>query len=70
MHQQWVIMCPSELIAGYYWYGPKKHSFDITPQWVESLCVPLWVDQNIDDDIESIESTDVDGQSQPEVTVK
>ena len=66
VHQQRVTRCPSELIAGYYWYGPKKRSSGRTPQWVKSLCVPSGVDQYMDDDIGSIESTDDDGQSPPE----
>ena len=38
MHQQRVTKCPPELIAGYYWYGPKKCSAGKIPRWVTTLC--------------------------------
>ena len=37
VHQQCVTKCPPELIAGYYWYGPKKHSAGKIPSWVTTL---------------------------------
>ena len=52
VHQQRVTYTryPPELVAGYYWYGPAKHSFGKTPQWVQSLCAPPQ-DQNENNDI-------------------
>ena len=37
VHQQRVTRCPPDLIAGYYWYGPKKHSSGKVPMWIEKL---------------------------------
>ena len=37
VHQQRVTRCPPQLIVGYYWYGPKKHSDGKVPQWIERL---------------------------------
>ena len=38
VHQQRVTSSPpAHLVAGYYWYGPKKHSSGKVPQWVEKL---------------------------------
>ena len=35
VHQQRVTSSPPALVAGYYWYGPKKHSSGKVPQWIE-----------------------------------
>ena len=37
VHQQRVTRCPPDLIAGYYLYGPKKHSSGRVPMWIERL---------------------------------
>ena len=37
VHQQRTTRCPPELVAGYYWYGPKKHSMGGAPTWVDQL---------------------------------
>ena len=40
VHQQRVTKCPPELIAGYYWYGPRKCSNGKIPHWVAALNQP------------------------------
>ena len=37
VHQQRVTRCPTELVTGYYWYGPKKHCTGGAPKWVIDL---------------------------------
>ena len=37
VHKQRITRCPSELLAGYYWYGAKKHSTGGAPKWVSEL---------------------------------
>ncbi len=37
VHQSRVAPCPEGFPAGYYWYGPKRHSPGRPPKWVQSL---------------------------------
>lgn len=37
VHQSRVCPCPPEFPAGYFWYGPKRHSPGRPPKWTQSL---------------------------------
>lgn len=61
VHQQRVTKCPPELIAGYYWYGPKKCKI---PHWVTTLyAVPLSPAEGT-----AMNNTPEDGQDEPNIT--
>ena len=64
VHQQRVVRCPPELVAGYYWYGAKQRSKDKVPQWVENL-IKARVNST---DVEMIDSDKVDDDKDVEHT--